>query len=343
MKFSRTVPVLAATMLVLAACGGADDDPTSSEDTGGDAGGTSGGDDGADDRTETPGELVEITVGALPIADTAPVWLGAAEGFFEEEGIDLTVEPTQGGAAATAGLMSGDYDFAFANTFSVITAVAQGLDVRYVANGASSSGTEDGFGAVVVAGDSDIQSAADLPGRDVGVHNFQNIVLITVSHAVEQAGGDPEQINYIEIALAEGAAAVDNGNIDAAMLVEPYLTTALLDGQRVVSWAFQSIPDLDIGGYMTTNAVIDSDPELVAAFTRAMNRSLEYAADNPDAVREIISTYTEIPADVLAELALPTFRTEFNREGLEELNTSAVTYGLLEEEVDLDLVLPRAE
>ena len=49
------------------------------------------------------------------------------------------------------GVVSGDFDFAFGNTLSVMVAQGEGLDLEYVANGTTTSGdTERDFGAVVV-------------------------------------------------------------------------------------------------------------------------------------------------------------------------------------------------
>src|SRR5665811_2483962 len=44
--------------------------------------------------------LTKINVGVIPIVDTAPIWLGKKKGFFAAEGLDITIEPTTGGAAS---------------------------------------------------------------------------------------------------------------------------------------------------------------------------------------------------------------------------------------------------
>lgn len=298
----------------------------------------SGGDSGSDASGD--GELTSVTIGAIPIVDTAASHLGLEQGFFEEEGIDLTIENTDGGAAAMAGVVSGNYEFAFGNMISVMVAHEEGLPVQYVTNGNSVEGSEDGFGAVVVPEDSDIQSAADLPGKTVSTNNLANITGATVNYAVEQDGGDPSTIEYVELAFPDMPAAVMNGQVDAAMVVEPFLTQAINQGARVVSWNFQAIPNLDIAGYFTTTEVIQSEPELVESFTRAMNNSLQYAADNPEEVRDVVGTYTEISEDTLAEMNMPVFRTDFNREAAQTLGEAATRYGTLSEEPDLDTILP---
>jgi NitT/TauT family transport system substrate-binding protein len=309
----------AGSVLALAACGG------------GDGGGT-----GAE------GQMQDVTVGVIPIVDTAAIWLGKEQGFFEEEGINLDIQTTSGGAAAVPGVVSGDFDFAFGNTLSVMVAQGEGLDLKYVANGTTTSGdAERDFGAVVVPADSDIQGPEDLAGRTVSVNNLNNIGDTTIRYVVEQAGGDPQSIDFVEVGFPDAPAALDRGQVDAAWILDPFLTQVLDEGGRAVSYNFVEFdPELDIAGYFTTAQKFEEDPELVEKFQNAMNRSLEYANENPEAVREIVGTYTEISDELRAEMALPRFRTEFDREALQKLGDAAVEYGTLEEAPDLDALLP---
>src|SRR5680860_118907 len=60
----------ALSVLVFAACGGDDDEPTSGS---GEA------------------EVTTLRIGVLPIADVAPLYVGIEQGFFEEE--NLRIEP----------------------------------------------------------------------------------------------------------------------------------------------------------------------------------------------------------------------------------------------------------
>ena len=99
-------------------------------------------------------------------------------------------------------------------------------------------------------------------------------------------------------------------------------------------------PELDIAGYFTSAEKISSDPELVEKFTAAMTKSLEYAQENPEEVREIVGTYTQIDEETRANLRLPTYRPEFNREATQALGEAAAKYGTLSEAPNLDELLP---
>lgn len=288
------------------------------------------------------GDLTPITVGAIPIGDVAPIHVGVKEGFFEEEGLDVEVVNTSGGAIAVPGVVAGDYDFAFGNTVSLMVARDQGLPLRYVANGTTTTGEEGSdFAAVVALEDSELESTADLQGHTSSSNNLLNIGDTSIRLAVDNAGGDGADMDFLELAFGDAAAAVQNGQVEAALVLEPYLTQSLDAGLKAVSWPYaEAHPELDIGGYFTSEDVIEQRPEDVEAFTRAMRRSMEFSQENPEVVREVIGEYTEIDAEVLQRINLPRFKADFSREAMTALGDAAVKYGVIDDAPDLDALLP---
>ncbi|MGY1704532.1 ABC transporter substrate-binding protein [Geodermatophilus sp. SYSU D00697] len=315
---ARALAAGAAALLTLAACGGSDE-----------AGGGTG-----------EGGLTPVTIGTQPIVDSAPLYLGVDQGFFEEEGIDLTIESASGGAVVVPSVVSGDYQFGRGNVLSTMIAVDQGLPLTCITNANSTAGNPD-FGAVVVPADSPIQSMADLAGRTVSVNTLNNIGDTTIRAVVEEAGGDPQAVQFVEIPFPDAPAALQGGQVDAAWILDPFLTEAVDAGARVLSYNFSDFhPELDISCVFTSQQLMQEDPELVEAFQRAMNRSLEFSQQNPEEVRRITGTYTEIDPAVLERIVIPTFRTEFSQEAMQLLGEKATEYGTLSKEPDLDQLLP---
>lgn len=319
MKKSLMVGLAAASVLALAACA------SGTPDTG---------------EAQEANELTAITVGVIPIVDTAPIWLGVEKGFFSDEGLDVTVQPTTGGAASVPGVVAGSYDFAFGNYVSGMVANDQGLALKYVTNGNSTAGDPD-FGAVIVPGDSDIQTPADLSDKTVSVNNLQNIGDTTIRTVVDDDGGDSSTIKFVEVAFPDAEAAVSNKQVDAAWILAPFLDSAVANGARVISYNFSDFdPGLDIAGYFTTLDTFENKPELVEAFATAMNKSLDYADSHPDEVKQIVTTYTKMSMDQLDAMLLPKFNTDFDREAMTKLGKAAASYGTLDAEPDLDQLLP---
>lgn len=287
---------------------------------------------------DTDEGLTPVTVAVIPIADTAPIWLGVAEGFFEDEGLDVQIETAGGGAAIVPGVVSGDFEFGFSNYVSLFFANDKGLGLSVVANGATArEDLKRDFGGVVVKSDSDIQTPADLAGKTVAVNTLANIGDTTISQIVTDAGGDASTIQFTEVGFPDAPAAVEGGNVDAAWIVEPFLSQAVEAGARVITYNFNGFdPELDVAGYFTSNETLESQPELVEKFRAAMNRSLEYANENPDAVRAILATYTTMPPELIDAIALPRFRADIDMDAAGRLGDAAAEYSGLSKAPDFD-------
>jgi NitT/TauT family transport system substrate-binding protein len=284
----------------------------------------------------------KITVGVIPIVDVAPIYLGVKNGYFKEQGLDVAIESGAGGAALIPGVASKSYQFAFSNVVSIMIARDKGLDLKVVTNGVSTSGSRtNDYAGIVVRGDSPVKDAKGLSGQRVSSNTLGNIADTATRAAVEKAGGTPATIKFSEIAFPSALPALENKQVDAVYLVEPFLTGALAKGHRVVSYLYAELdPNMDISSYFTTAEYARSNPEMVKKFQAAMNKSLQFAQQNPNEVRAIVATYTKIPPEVLAKIVLPKWRTDINRDGLKIIGAAAHKYGALSAEPKLDSLLP---
>ncbi|MEU9286124.1 ABC transporter substrate-binding protein [Streptomyces sp. NPDC048275] len=272
----------------------------------------------------------QVKVGIIPIVDVAPLYLGQKQGFFSDRGIELTMESAQGGAAIIPGVVSGQFQFGFSNTTSLMIAQTKGVPVKSVVNGAATTGdTTTDVTGVAVKKDSSIKSAKDLAGRTVAVNTLQNIGDTTVRESVRQAGGDPSKVKFVEIPFDQMPAALDGGRVDAAWMGEPAQTIAKAQGARVVAAPFaETDPKLTVATYFTSTRLTKENPDLVKKFTEAMNESLQYASGHPEEARQILTTYTKIDGAVLKNLTLPSWPTQIDMGSLEKLATLGEADGL---------------
>ncbi|MEV4353233.1 ABC transporter substrate-binding protein [Nonomuraea sp. NPDC004186] len=297
---------------------------------------------GGTQPSTSPGQANQadkVNAGVIAIVDTAPIHLGKAKGFFTEQNIDLTITPVQGGAAAVSGAVSGQFQFAFANTTSLLTAKQQGLDVKVVANGVSSTGQQGkDFSAVLVKQDSPIRTAKDLAGKKISVNQLKNIGDTTVRASVRNAGGDPTGIEFVELPFPDAPAALQSGRVDAIWVVEPFVSQAVSQGARPVAWNFaDAAPNLTVAMYFTTGR---TDADLTRRFTAAMRKSLEYADAHPDEVREVLKTYTKIAPEVIAKINLPKWPVEVNKASVQTVADLALADGVLKQKVDVSALVP---
>ena len=283
-----------------------------------------------------PAETTAITVGVIPIVDTGAFRLGVEKGFFEEKGLDITVQDAQGGAAIVPAVMSGSNQIGFSNMSSLIIAHEKNLPIRLIMAGVESTGdTSEDFGGVVVPGDSAIASAKDLAGKTVAVNTLQNSGDTVTRYGVEKDGGDPSTIKFVEMAFPDMAGQLAGGNIDAAWTIEPYTSIIKGQGGKVIDYNLAGFhPKLQIGGFFTSTQYATENPEVVKAFDEALKESNEYATANPDELREFLSTYTKLDPAVQAAVVLPKWPTSIDEEALQKLADEGKKYGMLQGDVD---------
>ncbi|MEU9449721.1 ABC transporter substrate-binding protein [Streptomyces sp. NPDC048277] len=297
---------------------------------------------GSSSTSPSSGGTTTVKVGIIPIVDVAPLYLGQKEGFFSKRGLKLSMTLAQGGAAIVPGVTSGQFQFGFSNVTSLMIAQSNGVPVKGIANGVASTGVAGkDFGGLVVKKGSSITSAKQLEGKKVAVNTLKNINETAVRESVRKAGGDPDKVQFVELAFDQMPAALDKGQIDAAMAVEPALATMKLQGATEIASPLVDVAqNLTVAMYFTSTSYAQKNPAVVKKFQEAIAESLTFADGHPDEVRQIVTTYTKTPADVLAEVTLPKWPAEPNRSSIEALEKLSEQDGLFKTAPDLDKLLP---
>jgi NitT/TauT family transport system substrate-binding protein len=285
--------------------------------------------------SEEPMEMTTVRVAALPIAETGALWAAIDEGIFADHGLEIEVVPAQGGANAIPALLSGDIQFAIGQPFGPIRADQQDLGVVIVGNYANSNATGEDVNAVVALADSGITRPADLAGKKVSVNTIGAAGDLTIRKAVQDDGGDPSTIEFVEVAFPDVPAQLEAGTMDAAWAPDPFRGIVVGGGGVSVVSPYQAtIPGLTVLTNITTQKLLDEDPELVAAYSAAMSEALDWAADNEEAVRAAIATNLDIPEEAAAGITLPTFTWDLADAGIEDLGALAVEFAYIEAEPD---------
>jgi NitT/TauT family transport system substrate-binding protein len=283
---------------------------------------------------------IKLTVAAIPIVDVAPLYLGKQKGLFAAEGLELDIQNTQGGAQSVPCVVSGQCQFGFANVISLLLGHAKGLPLQVVTAGNFSTGKPEDFGAIIVPEGSPVKTVKDLEGKTVSVNQINNIVGVAVRAAMRKAGGDPDKIKLIEVPFPEMPAALGQKRIDAACVVEPFLTVARGQGATVLDWNFAEMaPRLMIAAYFTSRDYAQGHPDVVRRFTAAMTKSLSYAAEHPDEARAVLLTYTKIDKAVTEKLNLPLWSPQIDRGSINLLADLIVQDKLVPSKPDIDALL----
>jgi NitT/TauT family transport system substrate-binding protein len=318
---SRRSAAAAAALLAavtLAACGGDESDDAS--------------------QPAEPGkpEKAAIKVGVLPLADLAPFYIAVEDGLFEAEGLEVTPEQAPAGAALIAQIVAGDIDIAFSNHVSVLQAAEKGLPLRILREN-----NRAGPQGIYAMADSGIEGPGDMEGKRIAVNTLGNIQELTARAVLESRGVDPASLKFLELPPPEMQDALEQGNVDAAWLVEPFLTQAEQTGDvtRVVGAFEGPTQNLPVAGWAATAEWVEQNPNTAAAFVRAMDAAMRKAADSPREMARVIPGYTEIAPALARRLSEPGLAERSDLDDLTTLQDLMLEQGSLKEEVDLNEVV----
>jgi NitT/TauT family transport system substrate-binding protein len=252
---------------------------------------------------QTP-EPVTLRVGAAPDDQSKPILYAQQAGLFAKAGLNVQlVSLTGGGAAIAAAVAGGSLDLGKSNSLELIAAHVRGLPFTIVAPGAG-TGTGDHNGAIIVAARSPLRTARDLNGKTIGVISLVTIQSIAVRSWIDANGGDSTSVHFVEVPPSATQAALDQGRIDAASVLEPILSQATAAGARVLAYPYGSIaPHFDGADYFTTTDFVAKRRDVVERFARVMHDANVFVAAHEAETNGLVAAYSKIDPAVLAHMA----------------------------------------
>lgn len=261
---------------------------------------------GDGDSGSSGGGRTTVRVAALPVSDSAMLYLAQQRGLFEKEGLDVRVQQIQQSLQALPALSKGQIDMvASANYVTYFQAQDQGtLDIRIVAEAIRAAPR---MMDVLVPKDSDIKTLAGLAGKTLAVNVLNNVQSLTFNEILAKRGvGAPV---YRQIPFPQMGAALDKGQVDAVHAVEPF-DSAIQDesGARVlVDGASPPVESIPLSGYITTSAYAGRKPDALARFQRALKAAVKLADADPSLVRAVLPTYTKVTKEQAEKIDLPVY------------------------------------
>ncbi len=255
-------------------------------------------------------EKTNLTVGAVPVADEAGLYIAQDEGLFAAEGLHVTIDPILSSADATKGQNDGKFDITAGNAVSYVQdQVTHQSDLEIVAEGSLMQPDNQ---ALYTLPGSSVTTVAGLKGRRIGVNVLNNIGTLLISSVLEEHGLSARDVHFVPIPFPALGQALKRHLVDVAWLPEP---TASADAQ---SMGLVELSDLDqgatagfpVGWYVATKAWAKRYPHTLAAFLDALRAGQQIADSSRTAVEQAMeklpTPFTVSPA-IAAVMSIETY------------------------------------
>ena len=277
-----------------------------------------------------------------------PLYVAVHEGYFAEEGLDVTVVQATGGAHVTA-VVSGD-------AFAVIG----GVDSNLLAN----RGSSDPIVAIsncvnranvylfarkglIPASDSDEDMAAFLRGTTIVAGRYGGSPNVLTRSLLKKVGLDPDSdVTLIENSDASTVTAMlEHGQGDIGNGGEPQISEGVTAG--IWEEPFVAFPDLGDYAYSVIGvkkSTIENDPETCKRFVRALMKALRAVQEDHELAARVLALEFDTLTDEGRKAALDRAYADnlwsvdgvISRAAVDTLMDAVITSGLYEGDYDYD-------
>jgi NitT/TauT family transport system substrate-binding protein len=284
-------------------------------------------------------EKPDLTVAAVPSLDSAGLYIAQQRGLFAAEGLHVTIVPAISSSTVIASQLAGKYDITLGAYPGYILADAlHSADLRVLA---AASDMAPLFLQVMVPSRSPIRNVADLRGKRIGVNALNNIGTLLVTSLLSNNGIPPSQVTFVPVPFPQMTAALKAHLVDAAWLVEPFITeaeessgaTTLAD---VDQGATQGLP---ITGYVATQSWLGKYPKTAAAFRRALLGAQEIANTDLGAIQSGMAAYAGVPRATAQVAALPAYPLQMNAKLLQRVSDLMEQFGMTTQDFNVSQMI----
>jgi NitT/TauT family transport system substrate-binding protein len=257
---------------------------------------------------------------------------GIKEGIFEEHGFEVNTSISTSGAATLPAVSTGQIHFDIGDPMSVGIAVDEGLGLKIVNDFGNSYAEGEDIAGVVVKKGSGIKAWADLEGNTTSVVSLKGHNTLTMQDVAQRDGAEPAKLKFTELQFGDMATQLEQGNVDAIFVPEPFLSQALANpDHELLGYNFQdSVPGLPTLVTYTSDELIQEDPELVADFQATMDDVLAQAQANEDGAMALLPDFLGIPEQAASTMRVEEWDGEVRTEQLDRLWELAVKHDYIE-------------
>lgn len=286
-----------------------------------------------------PVEKATVRVAIIPSTDMAPLWVAKTQGYFTEQGIEVEFVTKGGGGDVITSLLGGDVDFAFASYPLLVQAQQKGRGATNIKVVADASAAKPDTTAVVVAKNSPLRSPADLQGKKIAVTSTGSMADLAVLAGMKAAKAETAGIQWQQMKFPDMLPKLGTGEIDAAFLVEPFLSIA--QAQLGVWTVFQPmtgrLEGIALNGYAALEKTTQQYPKTVAAFQRGVEKAHREAAtrSGDDAVRQALIQNANVKPEIGPVLHLPDYPITTDVTRLQRVPDLLKEFGLIAEPFDI--------
>jgi len=247
-------------------------------------------------------EKTDINIGYLNSTAHLLAFVAQEEGYFKEEGLNVTLTQFSSASELINGIESDKLDVAFIGSVPTLTFQSQGHEVS-IFGGAMTNG--HGYVIKSEFADKDEAGVEVLKGRNVAsvknsVQDAELQILLKNAHIEIGEGDDKVNIVYFD-SQKDAYAALLNSTIDAASVYSPYASLAKSQGYKVVYYCAheKALENQPCCRQVAKTSALSSTPNTFIAIERAFIKAYHFTQSDHDKTIKDVKKYIDIEEDFI--------------------------------------------
>ena len=234
----------------------------------------------------------------------APMYVALEEGYFEEEGLEVTLVTGFGADKTMTALLSDEADIGFMGPETTVYTY-QGDMEDYAVNFAQLTQRAGNF--LVSRQQEENFSFADLKGKEVLGGRAGGMPQMVFEYILKKNGLDPKTDLLIDQSIDFGAtaAAFSGGQAEYTVEFEPHATLLEQKGDGyVIASLGEESGYVPYTAFSAKKSYIEQNPEIVEAFTRGLQKGMDYVnSHTPEEIAAAIKPqFEEMDESTLATI-----------------------------------------
>jgi NitT/TauT family transport system substrate-binding protein len=221
---------------------------------------------------------LSIMVGGLSKQIYLPNMLTKRLGYFDQQGLDVTLIDEASGQSAEDQVLAGQVEAGSGSYNHTIELQAAGKNIESVIQLDIAPGEAE---MVSTKEAGQIQSVKDLKGKNLGVTELGSGTQTLTIALLHQVGIAQDQVHFVPVGAGDTfIAAIKQGRIDAGMTTEPTISRLIASGLAK--------PLVDLRTPQSTQAALGGSYPFICVFMKN-----DYVASHKDAVQKLVNAYVK--------------------------------------------------
>jgi ABC-type nitrate/sulfonate/bicarbonate transport system substrate-binding protein len=224
----------------------------------------------------------QVTIGTCPLDTSGLIWIAERQGFFSENGLNVTIKEFDAGKYAVSALLGGNLDVATAAEF-----VFAGTAIKEEKLQAIGSIAKQEFHYLIGRKDRGIEQVSDLKGKRIGLSR-QTTAEFYLGRYLQLHGMDLDQVTVIDLNPTQVEESLIKGEVDAVLIWDPYAYSIQKSlARNAVIWPAQS-GQMMYWLLIAKREYVAQHPEQIERLLSSLNQAEQFAINHPNKAKKIV-------------------------------------------------------